>query len=132
MQHPYRQTSRGGHAASLQVPSASAQQRSLVPPSIPPTRNLSPLFPDMHSDSQNPSPNLPSGSNSPVGRWVLHDNPGDDGLEMNNSSDDESLLYVDPDDVDGCRTVEDVWDELWESNVVEASVLISSFSMFSS
>ena len=83
----------------------------------------------MHSDSQNPPPELSSGANSPVsGRInIMHDNPGarDDGLEMDNSSDgssdDESPLYVDPDDVDGCRTVEDEWDELWELNVVEAS-----------
>ena len=43
---------------------------------------------------------------------------------MDNSSDDESPLYVDPDDADGWRTVEDEWDELWELEVVTASACI--------
>jgi len=118
----------GGRAGSgLQAPSASAQQRALAStsssdPLQPPARDPSP---NVYSDSQNPQPDF-SSANSPVSRYIIHDDLGarDDDLEMDNSSDDESPLYVDPDDADGWRTVEDEWDELWELEVVTASACI--------
>jgi len=43
----------------------------------------------------------------------------------NSDTDDERPLFVEPDDVDGWKTVDDELDDLWELDVVEASMQIN-------